>query len=65
MNSYVIERADGYCYRIETEETADELLLRLRNEYVKNDNVFSTFTLHPNRIAVAVYTEVTRLSNNE
>lgn len=65
MNRYVIERADGYCYKIESEETADELLLRLRASYTKDDNVFSTFTPHINRIAVAVYIEVARLSNNE
>lgn len=65
MNRYVVERADGHCYRITSQESADDLLLKLRNEYILRDNVFSTFTPHVNRIPVAVYTEVARLSNNE
>lgn len=65
MKTYVIERADGYCYKIQSELSAETLLENLRSEYIKNDNIFYTFTPHINKIPVAIYVEQLRLSNNE
>jgi hypothetical protein len=59
MNEYVIRRADGYCYVINSELSAKDLLESLRGQYIKSGSeVFSTFTPHINRIPVAVYSLV-------
>lgn len=65
MNHYVIERADGYCYKIDSTLNAADLLQSLREEYIKHDNIFYTFTPHINKIPVAVYALELRLANNE
>lgn len=65
MTNYIIERADGYCYKIASPKSAAELLGDLRKSYIKNDNIFSTFTPHVNRIPVAIYAEILRDHTNE
>ena len=65
MNNYVVERADGYKYAVESDLSGEELLAQLRAKYQANSSSFSTFSPHINRIPVAVYVKVAEQGRNE
>lgn len=63
--SYVIKRADGFLYEIESPLQGSELLEKLRADYISQDNIFSTFTPHVNKIPVAIYFKIGEKGRNE
>jgi hypothetical protein len=65
MTSYAVKRADGYIYEVDSNLDGAALFDKLRAEYTANDNIFSTFVPHINRIPVAIYIKAIEQYNNE
>jgi hypothetical protein len=53
--SYTVERADGYIYKLESDQEASILLETLRKLYLQKTNNNLLFCQHLNRIPVAIY----------